>query len=118
VWSGIGDSYTELGKHDQAYKSYIEEVALMPQKAAPWCKASLSVHNMGDTILGIEILKLAQNRVDPDGQSGVAFAIGAFYELLDDKDNALIYYMQGQASATKDEDRDVSSKRIYKMLKE
>jgi len=117
IWSYIGENYTELEKHKEAYESFTEEIALIPYKAAPWCMASLSAQKMGDHELAVGILKMAQGKVEKEGQSIIAYALGALEEVVGNNDEALVNYVQGQMSALDEENKLISAKRIYKMLK-
>ena len=117
IWSYIGESYTELEKYKEAYEAFTEEIALMPYKAAPWCMASLSAQKMGDHELAVGILKMAQGKVEKEGQSIVAYALGTLEEIVGNNDEALVNYVQGQMTALDEENKLMSAKRIYKMLK-
>lgn len=117
IWSYIGESYTELEKYKEAYEAFTEEIALMPYKAAPWCMASLSAQKMGDHELAVGILKMAQGKVEKEGQSIVAYALGTLEEVVGNNDEALVNYVQGQMTALDEENKLISAKRIYKMLK-
>lgn len=117
IWSYIGEDYTELEKYKEAYEAFTEEIALIPYKAAPWCMASLSAQKMGDHELAVGILKMAQGKVEKEGQSIVAYALGALEEVVGNNDEALVNYVQGQMTALDEENKLISAKRIYKMLK-
>ncbi len=117
IWSYIGEDYTELEKYKEAYEAFTEEIALIPYKAAPWCMASLSAQKMGDHELAVGILKMAQGKVEKEGQSIVAYALGALQEVVGNNDEALVNYVQGQMSAVDEENKLISAERIYKMLK-
>jgi len=117
TWNYIGENYTSLEKYKEAYEAYTEEIALIPFKAAPWCMASLSAQQMGDNEFAKGILKLAQKQVEKEGQSVIAFALGTLEEVSGNKEEALMNYMQGQITAENEEDKLISSGRIYKMLK-
>lgn len=117
IWSYIGENYTELEKYKEAYEAFTEEIALMPYKAAPWCMASLSAQKMGDHELAVGILKMAQGKVEKEGQSIVAYALGTLEEVVGNNDEALVNYIQGQMTALDEENKLISAKRIYKMLK-
>lgn len=117
IWSYIGENYTELEKYKEAYEAFIEDIALMPYRATPWCMASLSAQKMGDHELAVGILKMAQGKVEKEGQSIVAYALGALEEVVGNNDEALVNYVQGQMTAVDEENKLISAKGIYKMLK-
>ena len=117
IWSYLGKSYSALEKYKEAYEAYTEEIALIPFKAAPWCRASLSAQQMGDNEFAKGILKLAQKQVEKEGQSIIALALGTLEEVSGNKEEAFMNYMQGQITAENEEDKLSSSERIYKMLK-
>jgi len=117
VWSLMGEIYTKLGNHKEAYEAFAELIGLIPQKATPWCMASISAKEMGDHELAVGILKMAQEKVEKDGQSIISVALGTLYEIAGNKDEALVHYLNGQMVATDEENRLISAEHIYSLMK-
>ncbi len=117
IWSFIGENYMKLEKYKEAYDAYLEEVSLIYSEAAPWCMLSICAQKMNDRELALGILRLAHGKVDKEGTSMIAFAIGALEEIVGNNDEALVNYIQGQMSALDEENKNISAERIYKMLK-
>ena len=117
IWSFIGENYLKLEKYNEAYNAYLEEVALIPSKAAPWCMLSICAQKMNDNKLALGILKFGQDKVEKEGASIIAFSIGVLEEITGNNNEALANYVQSQISALDEKDKNISAERIYKLLK-
>lgn len=117
IWSCVGENYTKLEKYEEAYEAYTEEIALMPRKAIPWCMAARNAQEFGGPQLAIRILKLAQEKVEKEGQSIIAYTLGTLEEAVGNNNEALVNYVQGQMTALDEENRIMSAESIYRLLK-
>jgi tetratricopeptide (TPR) repeat protein len=117
IWSYIGENYMSLEKYNDAYDAYKEELALIPYKVEPWCMLFLVAYKMGNNELAMGILKMAQERVEKEGQSTISYLIGTLEESVGNKDEALMNYLHSQILAKDAKSRDIPANLIYEMLK-
>jgi len=117
VWRLMGEIYTRLEKHVEAYEAFTELISLIPHQASSWCMASISAQEMGDHKLAVGILKMAQGKVDKEEQSIISVALGALHEIAGNKDEALVNYLNAQMVATDEENRLISAEHIYSLMK-
>lgn len=116
IWSRIGEIFKEQEKFSEAFDAFVEEIAIYNKKAAPWCMASMCASKIGRYDLAVGILRLAQEKVEKDGQSIISYSLGIMEEVAGNNDEALVSYIQGQLSSKDDDIKNRSAKQIYNLL--
>lgn len=116
IWGRIGEIHFELERFKEAFDAFVEEIAIYGKQVGPWCMASACAQKMGQYYVASELLKLAKERVEEKDQSIISYTLGILEEIVGNKDEALMNYMQGQLDAKNEENRQLSARRIYRML--